>query len=196
VESDPGSITSLVNGIASGGRSAEEPVLGRLYAELAAMARNRVRSVGLDGEIRTGDLVNEAYLKLFAGSSRGPWQHRAHFFGSAARAMQQVVIELVRRTSVRRKHASRLAVPVELEERTSVPVPAPLVLKLLEELERADPVAAEVVRLRIFAELTMEQVADVLDLPLRTAQRKWTLGRAMAHSWLAGRMDGRERRHG
>lgn len=195
MSSDPGSITSLVNGIASGGHSPVDPMLGRLYGELAAMARNRVRSAGLDGEIRTGDLVNEAYLKLFAGAAAGPWQNRAHFFGSAARAMQQVVIELVRRVSVRRKHASRLAIPVEFEEGTSVPVPAPLVLRLLDELERADPEAAEVVRLKIFAELDMKQIAEVLGLPLRTAQRKWTIGRALAHAWLSGRMDRREPGH-
>lgn len=195
MEQEPGSITSLVNGLASGTRDSSDPMIGRLSIELAAMARSRAHSVGLDGEIRTGDLMNEAYLKLFGGASPGPWQHRAHFFGSAARAMQQVVIELVRRVSVRRKHVPHLALPVEQGKAAEAAVPATAVLRLLEELERVDPVAAEVVRLKVFAELSMEQIAAVLDLPLRSAQRKWTIGRALAHAWLSRRMSRGEYGH-
>jgi DNA-directed RNA polymerase specialized sigma24 family protein len=63
-------------------------------------------------------------------------------------------------------------------------------LRLLDALEEADPVAAEVVRMRVLSGLSIEDTAQVLDLSLRTAQRKWTIGRALARSWLATRMEG------
>ncbi len=155
-----------------------------IYAALTAMARDRVRRLGPDREIRTGDLVHEAYLKLFARPADHPWESRSHFFGSAARAMQQVIVDLVRRSEVRRVHGPSLAV-------SEIALPQPFsshgieqLHLALEELDRVDPQAAEVVRVRFFVGLGMEETARVLGLPLRSAQRKWTLARA----WLFERM--------
>jgi RNA polymerase sigma factor (TIGR02999 family) len=190
MESGPGSITTLVNEIPQRGAPAGDPRIARLQAELAAMARERVRSLGAGSELRTGDLVNEAYLKLFARGDATPWESRRHFFGAAARAMQQVVIDLVRKLEVRRAHAPKIAVPVELRDKTSHALPLQTMLRLLDALEEADPVAAEVVRMRVLSGLSIEDTAQVLDLSLRTAQRKWTIGRALARSWLVTRMEG------
>jgi RNA polymerase sigma factor (TIGR02999 family) len=190
MESGPGSITTLVNEIPQRGALAGDPRIARLQAELAAMARERVRSLGAGSELRTGDLVNEAYLKLFARGDATPWESRRHFFGAAARAMQQVVIDLVRKLEVRRAHAPKIAVPVELRDKTSHALPLQTMLRLLDALEEADPVAAEVVRMRVLSGLSIEDTAQVLDLSLRTAQRKWTIGRALARSWLVTRMEG------
>ena len=191
MESGPGSITTLVNEIPQRGAPAGDPRIARLQAELAAMARERVRSLGAGSELRTGDLVNEAYLKLFAKADAPQWENRRHFFGAAARAMQQVVVDLARRIEVRRAHAPRIAVPAEFRDDTSSALPLQTMLRLLEQLEEADPVAAEVVRMRVFAGLSVEDTAAVLGLSRRTAERKWMIGRALARSWLVARMDGR-----
>lgn len=191
METGPGSITTLVNEIPRQGAMAGDPRVARLQAELAAMARERVRALGVGAELRTGDLVNEAYLKLFARGDAAPWESRRHFFGAAARAMQQVVVDLVRKLEVRRAHAPKIALPADLRDKTSHALPLQTVLRLLDALEEADPVAAEVVRMRVFSGLSIEDTAQVLGLSLRTAQRKWTIGRALARSWLVARMEER-----
>jgi RNA polymerase sigma factor (TIGR02999 family) len=184
VDSGPGSITRLVNQMSSRTEHDSGDAVAVIYAALTAMARDRVRRLGPDREIRTGDLVHEAYLKLFARPADHPWESRSHFFGSAARAMQQVIVDLVRRSEVRRVHGPSLAV-------SEIALPQPFsshgieqLHLALEELDRVDPQAAEVVRVRFFVGLGMEETARVLGLPLRSAQRKWTLARA----WLFERM--------
>jgi len=181
----PGSITTLVNQISSGVAPVPSPALTTLQETLHTIARERVRTVGRRSEMRTADLVHEAYLKLFGRPTERPWQSRRHFYGSASRAMQQVVIDLVRRIEVRQRRDPHVAVP-------TVVLPGPFqsqtiraLLAALEQLELVDPVAAEVVRLRFMVGLGMEEVARVLNVPLRTTQRKWTLARA----WLLARME-------
>lgn len=175
--------------MASGAARHESPAVQRLERELASLARARLRTLGKGAEIRTGDLVNEAYLKLFSGADGVRWENRRHFFGAAARAMQQVVVDLVRRIEVRREHAQHIAIPTESQQEQPATMPAAAILELLEQLERADPVAAEVVRMRVFAGLSVAETAKVLGLPLRTAQRKWTIGRGLARAWIVARMD-------
>lgn len=187
--SEPGSITTLVNDLRVGASRDSGDSLSSLYDSLSGMARDRVRRLGVRGEIRTGDLVNEVYLKLFGRESEVPWESRRHFYGAAARAMQQVIVDLIRRIEVRREHAPRIAVPLEKGDVDPPTLALPALIDMLDHLDRVDPVAAEVVRMRVFAGLSVEEAARVLDLPLRTAQRKWTIGRGLAHAWLVDRMD-------
>jgi RNA polymerase sigma factor (TIGR02999 family) len=180
----PGSITTLVNDIGRGAAPPQGPALAAIYDALSAIARERIRRHGAVGELRTGDLVHEAYLKLFNRPGERRWDSRRHFYGSAARAMQQVVIDVFRRLEVRRAHDPGLAVPS-----ITLPEPfgrhdVPALLRALDELEAIDAGAAELVRLRFIVGLTMIEAAKVLGLPLRSTQRKWTLARA----WLLGRM--------
>lgn len=184
VSTAPGSITSLVNGLRSGAAPGDGAGLSAIYDSLAALARARLRSTRGSLDIRTGDIVNEAYLKLFARSSDAPWESRRHFYGSAARAMQQVVVDILRKSEVERRHSPGVAVP-------AVSLPAPFakasvaeLLDSLEALERVDPTAAEIVRMRFFVGLQMQETAEILGIPPRSADRKWNLARA----WLLHRM--------
>lgn len=191
---DPGSITTLVNEIARGNARDGGTMVERLQRELETLAHARLRTLGHDAEIRTGDLVNEAYLKLFstpdaAGGEQARWENRRHFFGAAARAMQQVVVDLVRRIDVRNAHAARIAIAVDSGVAPAKSLQVADLLQLLEELDRADPDAAEVMRMTVFAGLSVSEAANVLGLSLRTAQRKWTIGRGLARAWLAERMN-------
>lgn len=188
---EPGSITTLVNDIARGGASKGDPKVERLQKELESLARARMRTLSKDSEIRTGDLVNEAYLKLFTGGAGVSWESRRHFFGAASRAMQQIIVDLARRLDVRRAHGMRVAVPIESADTPTQTLPLPVLLQLLDALDQTDAVAGEVLRMRIFAGLSVAEAAQVLGIPLRTAQRKWTIGRGLARAWLAERMDHR-----
>lgn len=189
MSTEQGSITKLVNDLRVGTNPIEGSALDSLYESLAVMARDRVRQLGKPGEIRTGDLVNEVYIKLFGRETAIPWESRRHFYGAAARAMQQVIVDLARRLAVRREHAPRIAVPIEQGEREPPTLALPVLVEMLDELERVDPLAAEVVRMRVFAGLSVEEAARVLAIPLRTAQRKWTIGRGLALAWISARME-------
>lgn len=184
MSTEPGSITTLVNDLREGRESRAAPALDALHEALAVVARERLRTLGADCEIRTGDLVNEAYLKLFGRSSGQPWESRRHFYGSASRAMEQVIVDLARHLGVRQRHQPRIAKP-------AVTLPEPFanrgVVELSEALaalEALDPESADLVRIRFFVGLGMEDTAKVLGMPLRSVQRKWTLARG----WLLARM--------
>jgi len=192
---EPGSVTKAVNGLGgpsgSGGPSvSEDAAVARIRAELERMARAGRQTLG-GTALSTGDLVHEAYLKLFGRPAAQPWQSRRHFYGSAARAMEQVLVDAIRRREVERRHAGQVAItPIVLP--TGFPEShAGAAIESLAELERIDADAAEVVRLRAIAGLGAAQVATMLGCSLRTAERKWTLARAWLHARMSRRMDSR-----
>lgn len=179
-----GSITRLVNGLVAA-RESETTLVPRLYEVLLGIARVQKARLPSGGTLSTSDVVHEAYLKMFHGRD-ARWQSRGHFFGSAARAMQQVLIDHWRREEIRRKHqpamaASRAAGTVDID-----PARIEEMLVLLDAYAGLEPSGAEIVRLRFFAGLSLREVAEVLDIPLRTAQRRYLV----ALGWLSMRMNG------
>jgi RNA polymerase sigma factor (TIGR02999 family) len=127
-------------------------------------------------------LVHEAYLRLVDVDKVQHWNSRGHFFAAAAEAMRRILVEQARRhaTLKRGGQANRK----ELEEsKIAAPEPALDVLALqeaLERLEKVDPAAAKLVKLRFFAGLTMSEAAEALAMSVRSAHDLW----AYARSWL------------
>lgn len=187
----PGSVTRAVNVMHLDASAAEPASVARIRAELEHIARSGRRTLG-GGSLSTGDLVHEAYLKLFARPPKSPWQSRRHFYGAAARAMEQVLVDVLRRRDVERRHAGRVALPDAV-----LPSAMPQsgvgdaldALEALRELESVDPIGAEVVRLRAIAGLSAEQVATMLQLSQRTSERKWKVARAWLHARMSCRMN-------
>jgi len=151
----------------------------RVYQELRRMARQEMRHE-VRGTLQTTVLVHEVYLRLFAGREMA-WENRAHFFGAAARAMRQILIDHARaRRAVKRGGGVR---PRSLEGRD---VPAPIadperLLDLhgaIDKLERVDGRKAQIVMLRYFAGLSIAQTAQVLDLSVTTVKNEWNFARA------------------
>ena len=176
---DPGSLTDAVN-------SQEGPALLLVYAELrrlAAQSLRRDRAARLAFE--TTGLLHDAWLRLAGGH----WQNRAHFFGSAARAMRQILIDHARARRVRtpRGRLSRITTLID----PAVPADPMDILSLdeaLRELERLDSRAAAIVELRYFGGLDMPLIADFTGHSLRTVERDL----AFARAWLRDRMSSRE----
>ena len=162
----------------------------RIREELERIARSGRRSLG-DAALSTGDLVHEAYLKLFGRPASHPWQSRRHFYGAAARAMEQVLVDAFRRRGVEQRHAAVLAVPDMVLPPGFPSSRVDEALESLRELESVDPLGAEVVRLRAIAGLSAEQVALMLGLSQRTSQRKWTVARAWLHARMSLRTEHR-----
>jgi RNA polymerase sigma factor (TIGR02999 family) len=160
-------------------------LLPEVYTELRHLA------AALSGQLRPGQtlqptaLVHEAYLRLVRNQDPG-WEGRRHFFGAAARAMREILIEQARRKDSR-KHGGG-ARRVELsEDLAMIEPPADDLLALDEaigQLQAEKPQLAEVVQLRYYAGLSVEETADVIGRSVSTVTRDWRFARA----WLAGRL--------
>jgi RNA polymerase sigma factor (TIGR02999 family) len=170
---------------ASGGdRQVFDALLPHVYAELKRLAR--AARAGKAGQtLSTTALVHEAYLKLVP-SAGSDWQGRAHFFGVAARAMRQLLVDAARQRA-RAKHGGGMR-PVTLDAGAhAAPVRAEELLALDEALDRLaalDARQARVVEHRFFAGLTAQETAEVLGVSVPTIERDWRAARA----WLRREM--------
>ena len=169
----------------AGDRQAAADLLPLVYAELHQLARARLARQGPGLTLQPTALVHEAYLRI-AGDSEVTWQGRQHFFFAAARAMRDILVEQARRKAGPRQGGDRQR--QELDEACAVLEPPSdnvlAVHEALKELEARDPLKAQIVLLRYFNGLTMDETAAVLGVPERTLDRHWRYIRA----WLMKRL--------
>jgi RNA polymerase sigma factor (TIGR02999 family) len=187
--------TQILDAIEHGDPRAAEQLLPLVYDELRRLAAKRLASESPGHTFQPTALVHEAYLKLVGPDPQQPWNGRAHFFAAAAEAMRRILID-----HARRKHRARRGggmKRVELDDLDDIELitgdaEADELLALDDALARlaaADPRRAELVRLRYFAGLTLEQAATLLGISRATADRHW----AFARAWLYDAMNrGRE----
>lgn len=160
-------------------------LLQQLYDELHRLAEARLRKAQPGQTLQPTALVHEAYLRLMK-TNEPAWNGRAHFFGAAAQAMREILVDGARRKLALKRGGDleRVEETVTLvDEDGSVQLSAEDLLALhdaLERLQREYPQAAELVLLRYFAGLSMAEIAEMQDVPIRTLERKWTFAR----TWL------------
>lgn len=175
--------------LAGSGGSHREDVVERLvplvYDELRAMARAQLRNERPDHSLQATALVHEAYLRLL-GDARPPWSDRRHFFTAAAEAMRRILIEHARSRSRQKRGGKRVQVDLSNIDLTSDQDLEELLAldDAFCRLERQDPRTAEIVRLRFFAGLSVEETAKALDLSERTVKREWGYARAWLYQAL------------
>lgn len=175
-------------------QSSDEPVhsgddhLMAVYTELRKLARARLRKAGRQQSLQATGLVHEAYLRLMKNREGHAWNSRGHFFGAAARAMRDILVEYARKKNALKHGGGQLRVDITIDladgERT---VSAEELLALEQTLSRmqADhPRKAEIVLLRYFGGLSMDQIADIMDVSTRTIEREWRFARAWLHTRL------------
>jgi RNA polymerase sigma factor (TIGR02999 family) len=156
-----------------------------VYTELRRLAARRLAAEAPGQTLDATALVHEAYLRLVAsGDASAPrdprWANRAHFFAAAAEAMRRILVEAARRKARRKRGGGRHRADLDPDQ---LPVPDADLLALDDALTRLaarDPQAAELVKLRHFAGLTVPQAAEILGVSPRTADRLW----AYARVWL------------
>ncbi|MEX2140797.1 MAG: ECF-type sigma factor [Pirellulales bacterium] len=187
-------VTRILAAIEGGDRQSAEKLLPLVYNELRRLAAHKIAQERPGQTLQATALVHEAYVRLVNEPVSGTpaakqglhWDSRAHFFAAAAEAMRRILIENARRKR-RLKHGGDQK-RVELEEYDLAgPEPDDDLLAMDEalcELEREEPVKAELVKLRYFAGLTLEEAAAAMDISRATAARYWTYARA----WLYDRM--------
>jgi RNA polymerase sigma factor (TIGR02999 family) len=178
-------ITELLLAAQAGDAAAAERLMAVVYEQLHQLARTRMAHLPPGQTLQPTALVHEAYLRL-TDKSDLPWQSRQHFFFAAARAMRDILVEQARRKAGPVRGGGRQR--QELDEAcTVIEPPAENVLAVheaLEELEKQDPLKAQIVLLRYFSGLTTDETAEVLGLAASTLDRKWRYVRA----WLLKRL--------
>ena len=158
----------LTRALNSDDHAARERLLGLVHEDLRRIARAELARHRRGETLNTQALVNEAYLKLFGQSGGGDYASRKHFFATAARAMRQIVIDYARArvAECRGAGAEHVSLPIDAQAEQLVGIDA-----ALSKLEALDPRLAEVVELRFFAGLEVEQVAELLGVSTPTVKR-------------------------
>ena len=174
-------ITQILKSIGGNRNEMTEHLLPAVYGQLRNLAAGKLAGEAQGHTLQPTALVHEAYMKLLS-SIEDSWENRAHFFGAAAEAMRRILIDHARgKKRIKRGGESR---PIALEnfdapeliseDRSEELLHLDSALSKLAELA---PVKAELVKLRFFAGLTMQQAAEALGISLRTAERHWTFAR-------------------
>jgi RNA polymerase sigma factor (TIGR02999 family) len=183
--SDGNRALAVLQAAQAGDRQAATDLLPLVYAELHELARARLARQGPGQTLSPTALVHEVYLRI-AGGSDVTWEGRQHFFFAAARAMRDILVEQARRKAGPKQGGGQRR--RELDEACAVLEPPSedvlAVHEALEELEARDPLKAQIVLLRYFSGLTLDETATVLGLAERSLDRHWRYIRA----WLRKRL--------
>src|SRR4051794_21166885 len=172
-------VTRILTAIERGDAQATDDLLPVVYNELRRIAAHKMSAEAAGHTLQPTALVHEAWLKLVDSPAQS-WQNRAHFFGAAAEAMRRILIASARRKQTQRRGAR--AQHLELDDlEIASPAPDDQLLALSEALDRfaaLEPKQAELVKLRYFVGLKIEEAAEVLGISEATATRWWAYSRA------------------
>jgi RNA polymerase sigma-70 factor, ECF subfamily len=177
---------ALLNAAEQGGDPAFEELVPLVYGELRAMAHRQLAREAPHHTLQTTDLLHEAYLKL-VGNARVFRRGHAYFFGAAARAMRQVLVDRARMRQARKRGGGRELLELSEGAAAHVDAYAAELIDLdaaLERLAELNPRCVRVVECRFFAGLSIEQTADALGVSPRTVKYDWALARAWLHDVL------------
>jgi len=183
-------ITQLLQAIDRGEPQGAEELLPLVYGELRRLAAAKMARETAGQTLQPTALVHEAWLRL-VGVDSPCFNGRAHFFGAAAEAMRRILIERARRKAARRHGGGQERVEID-EVEVAAPIADDELLAVndaLDKLAELQPQKAELVKLRFFAGLTIEQAADLLGISEPTAKRWW----AYARAWLYEECKGQPR---
>lgn len=174
-------VTQLLQQVRAGDADARDRLFPLVYEELRQVARRALRRERPDHTMRPTELVHEAFLKL--GAADAPWQDRAHFFGVAARAMRQILVDHARRRMAGKRGGGMIATTLE-DVGAEEGLPPEEVLALdaaLDRLEQKDPRLRALVEYRFFGGLSDKEIAELLQISERTVNRDWAKARAWLH---------------
>jgi RNA polymerase sigma factor (TIGR02999 family) len=181
-------VTRILSAIEQGDPHAAEQLLPLVYVQLRKLAAQRMAQEAPGQTLQATALVHEAYIRLVDVDKAQHWDSRAHFFAAAAEAMRRILIDNARRKGRVKRGGDRKR--VDLDEADAVSLAAPDELLVIDEaiakLEADDPRAAQLVRLRYFAGLSVEEAAELSGLSRSSAYEHWSYVRAWLHCELYG----------
>jgi RNA polymerase sigma factor (TIGR02999 family) len=174
----PQMVTQLLLNWNQGDQAALDKLMPIVYDELRRLARHYLGRERGDHTLQASALVHEAYLRLVDQSVS--WQNRAHFFGIAARLMRQILVDHARRRQFAKRGGGQLRVSLTKAGNVSYEQSPDFVAldEALTELAGLDAQQSQIVELRYFGGLTIEETAEVLGVSTDTVKRKWNVARA------------------
>jgi RNA polymerase sigma factor (TIGR02999 family) len=180
-------VTRILSAIEEGDPRAAVELLPLVYEELRRIAAHKMAGEAAGHTLQATALVHEAWLRLVGADQLG-WKNRAHFFAAAAEAMRRILVESARRKQSLKRGggAERVDVNESALVLSAPPEELLAVHEALDGLAKEDPVAAELVKLRYFVGMTMEEAASALGLAKRTAENVWTYARVWLHREIRG----------
>jgi RNA polymerase sigma factor (TIGR02999 family) len=181
-------VTRILSAVESGDPKAAEGLLPLVYDELRRLAARKLAQEKPGQTIQATALVHEAYLRLLDAGSGRDWNSRGHFFAAAAEAMRRILVENARRKRAAKRGGDQLKAELDGLEIVASDVSDDLLAldDALTHFAVVDPKAAELVKLRYFAGLTIKQAAELLGVSPRTADSLW----AFARAWLLQKIQG------
>ena len=175
----PPNVTELLRNWSDGDQQAQEKLFQVVYNELHRQAARYLRNEQPGITLQTTDLIHEAYLRLIS-QQHVEWESRLHFFAIAAKIMRRILVDHVRGRQAAKRGGSDIRLP--LEDAMVVHPGQDLDLVALDEaltrLAAIDPQQSQIVELRFFSGLSVEEAAKVLDVSERTVKRDWNVAKA------------------
>lgn len=184
------SVTQLLAAWGDGDQAALDQLVPMVYEELRRLARSYMRRERQNHTLQTTALVNEAYLRL-VDQKHMRWQNRAHFFAISAQLMRRILVDYARRRGYQKRGGGALQVTLAgAESLTDERTPDLVALdEALSSLAEIDPRRSQVVELRFFGGLSIEETAEVLKLSPTTVERDWTIAKAWLRNTVMGKED-------
>lgn len=186
-------ITQLLSEMKGGSQQAAEQLLSLVYAELKRIAAQKMSGEAPGQTLQPTALVHEAWLRLVGGGDAS-FENRAHFFAAAAEAMRRILVDSARRKRALRRGGSATREELSEDHLVQGVLPDELLAvdEALELLAEEDPVGANLVKLRYFVGMTMEEAATAMGMSLRSAERAWTYARAWLRRQIERQLSGRD----
>ena len=179
-------VTQILQQIEMGDTSSSDKLLPLVYEELRKLAAVRLANEAPGQTLQATELVHDAYLRLVDVKQTQHWQSRGHFFSAAAEAMRRILIDRYRKKSAVKRGGDRKRVDFDKVDPSQVANDVDLLAlnDAIQLLEQADPEAAEMAKLRLFAGLSIDDAGSALGIPHTSAYRQWSY----AQAWLQARL--------
>lgn len=181
-------VTQILEAVSKGQSMASEELLPLVYAELRELARHRMAQERIGHTLQATALVHEAYLRLVQGPQAG-WENRGHFFVAAATAMKRILIEKAREKAQLKRGGEfqRITVSALEPKEKENPVDVLDLDSALKKLKDYDARKAQIVELRYFAGLNLEEIAQALQVSLATVKSDWSYAKAWLYRELSAK---------
>jgi RNA polymerase sigma factor (TIGR02999 family) len=182
-------VTRILSAIEQGDPHAAEELLPLVYDQLRQLAAQKLAQENPGQTLQATALVHEAYLRLVDVENAQHWDSRRHFFAAAAEAMRRILVDGARRKSTEKHGGRRQRISLENVEAVDESRSTDLLAldEALTKLAAEDPVKAQLVTLRYFAGLSVQEAADALGVARATADRYWSYARTWLYCELGGK---------
>jgi|SRR5262245_14809006 len=182
-------VTRILGAAAAGDPRAAADLLPLVYDELRKLAAARLANERPGDTLQPTALVHEAYLRLVGAGAARDWNGRGHFFAAAAECMRRILVDAARARAARKRGGAWRRIDLNSGDLVAQAAPDDLLTldETLDRLARHDPPAAQLVKLRYFAGLSVDRAGEALGLSRTAAYERWAFARAWLFSELKGR---------